>query len=154
MSKLELKQEIINQAIKNLEELKADLEAEVNLKNNNTDSNEHGVSSGDYGEISNTDTSRETASIIDSEVQKIADTIQIFKDYKFEKEHSEIGLLALAETNRGNFLICKPVKDILIDGTRYHLLGLDAPIYSHLKGLKSGDKFNFNNLKWEIKTVS
>lgn len=154
MDKLELKRQIIHQAIENLEELKKDLLDEINLKNHNSDGNEYGVSSGDYGEISNSDTSKETAAIIEKEAEKISDTIQVFKEYRFEQEKSEVGLLSLVQTNKGNFLICKPAKEVKVNNEKYFLLGTDAPIYQMLQGKVSGDKFVFNNIRWEIKAVS
>lgn len=155
MDKLELKQKIVNAALEQLTELHTELMEEAELKLHVAADTEDGVVSGSFGsgDSGTEDMSKETAFLRKEEAYKIEQVINLFKNYRFEKEHEVVEPLAVVETNKGNFFISRAVKDVTIDGVKYHLLATDAPIYSVLEGKKKGDKFKFNNINFEIKDL-
>ena len=155
MSKLEVKQKIVDAALLHLKELHNELVDEAELKLHVAADIEDGVVSGSFGsgDSGTEDMSKETAFLRKEEAYKVEQTINLFSNYRFEKEHKEVEPLAVVETNRGNFFISKAVKDVVVDGVKYHFLAIDAPIYSSLDGKKTGDTIEFNKLKFEIKDI-
>jgi hypothetical protein len=40
-----------------------------------------------------------------------------------------------------------------VEGDTYFVISKDVPIYKAMEGLKKGDSFEFNNMKFEIEDV-
>lgn len=154
MNKMELKQEIVNAALAYLKELHGELIEEAELKLH-TAGEEDGIVSGSIGsgDMGTEDMSKETAFLRKEEAYRIEQIINFFQNCRFEKAHDVVEPLAVVMTNRGNFFVSRAVKDVTVDGKKYHLLAQDAPIYSALVDKKKGDKFKFNNLEFEIQDL-
>lgn len=152
--KLNLKKQIIEKSLVQLRELHSELIEEFEMKAHASDSADDGVVAGSFGSDSGMeDMSKETAMVRKEEAEQVKATIKLFENYKFEKEHEEIEPLALVKTNKGYFFITKAVKDVVIDGVKYHMMATDAPIYNCLEGKRRGDKIMFNNMEFECLDV-
>jgi hypothetical protein len=154
MNGLELKKAITSKAIENLEELHAELleEADMKLHTGGAEEDES-IVHGSFGESGSEDMSKETAQLRLTEADQIAESIRIFKNYRFEQAHEEVEPLALIQSNRGNFFVCKATKAVTIENVKYNLIGTDAPIYNALKGRKRGEKVRFNNMEFVVENV-
>ncbi len=154
MKGLELKREITKIAIEQLEELHSELLDEANLKmHTGGDSEDDSIVHGSFGETGSEDMSKETAQLRMKEASQLAETIRTFKNYKFEKEHSDVGYLSLIQSNRGYFFVSKAVQSVRVDNIKYNLIGMEAPIYKALEGCKRGDKIQFNSMDFVIENV-
>lgn len=156
MEVLEVKRKVVAAALEQLEELYQDLKESADMKLNAAGTDEDDtVSAGSFGsgDSGNEDMSKESGTAIMKEAEAIKEVIQVFKNYRFEKIHQEIGLLSMVITDKGNFFITRAVKSVSVDGQKYFLMATDAPIYTEMEGKKKGESFTFNNNTFKIKDL-
>jgi transcription elongation GreA/GreB family factor len=70
------------------------------------------------------------------------------------KEHSEIGLGSLIETNNGKFFLACNLGKLTIDDADIIVISLQSPLGEKFLGRKEGDLFDFNNTKYQILKLS
>ncbi|MAX79660.1 MAG: hypothetical protein CL843_05735 [Crocinitomicaceae bacterium] len=150
MNILEIKQAIVDKAVERLEEKYTDLMDEANVGQQDKDD----VAETETGEAGHESESVQLATIMREEAEQVRKDIQAMKNYKFEKPHEQVEMLALVKTNKGNFFISKAIKPVEINKEKYFFLALDAPIYTAMEGKKQGDSFTFNNMKYTINELA
>lgn len=57
---------------------------------------------------------------------------------------------AVVITDQRNFFIAVSSEEIEVDGVKFFGMSDKAPLYARMRGLKKGDEFEFNNLKYKI----
>lgn len=66
-------------------------------------------------------------------------------------DHVERG--AVVVTDKRTFFIGVSSEEIEVGGTKVFGMSEKAPLYSHMKGLKTGDSFQFNGTKYQIEAI-
>lgn len=155
MEKLKEKQEVIDQAVAQLENTITGLKDAANMKINAGEASGTSVTQGSFGsgDSGNENMSKEIASMTLKEVTHLEKVLDTFKKYQFTEPHHVIGPLSLVKTNAGNFFITYAIKNVNVNGTTYFMLATDAPIYKVMEGKTKGDSFEFNGKTFEIKEV-
>ncbi len=156
MNAIEIKSQLIEQAIHHLEGLVLELKDEVKNKLRGEGSTDEGGFSGtmgDYSAQSNENFLKEQALVRRVEAEKHESTIQFFKRLNPEIETKTVSLMSLIKTNRGTFFISHANRPVQLNGTSYMLLGVDAPIYQVMAGKQPGDSFEFRGINYEIESI-
>ncbi len=156
MKAIDIKQQLVDLAVKHLEELTAELRDEVKSKLRGEGSTDEGGFSGTFGDYSAQGTEnflKEQALIRRVEADKHDQQIQQFKKLRLDPPTETVSLGNLIETNRGSFFISYALKPIELNGKKYLLLGMDAPIYQVMAGKKEGDSFEFRGINYEVNSI-
>lgn len=66
-------------------------------------------------------------------------------------DHVERG--AVVVTDQRTFFICVSSEEILVGEHKVFGMSEKAPLYAQMKGLKSGDSFQFNQMKYQIEDI-
>lgn len=151
--KLQLKSSIIEKALSMLSDQLDELRDEISTKLSAGGDKDESITEGSYSGSGLEDMAREEADRLRREAERIEGIINTFKNYKFEKEHTSIGPLALAKTDKGYFFITRAMKDVVLDDIRVKMIGTDAPIYSELEYKKAGETVRFNQLELKVESI-
>ncbi len=155
MDKLKEKQEVIDLALKQVEDTLKGLKESANMKINAGEASGSSVTQGSFGsgDTGTEDMAKEMAAITLKEVKHLEQVYETFKAYSFTEKHNAIGPLSLVKTDKGAFFITYAVKNVKHNGQTYFMLATDAPIYKCMKDKVEGDQFEFNGNKFQIKEV-
>ena len=85
------------------------------------------------------------------EAQKLAGTMDLIH---IERQHDQLDLGSLVETDNGNFFIATSVGKISVDDFTAFAISAASPIGQQLMGKKEGDQLSFNNKKITINRIS
>jgi hypothetical protein len=99
------------------------------------------------------DSSHEMLEVMGQELQFVRNEMEILQsiDPKNAADHVERG--AVVVTDQRIFFIGVSSEEVEVDGTKVFGMSEKAPLYSHMKGLKKGDAFQFNNTKYKIEDI-
>ncbi len=87
------------------------------------------------------------------QLQKAVDDIHILKKVSFDGLEDKVEFGAVVITNRQKMFIALGLGKVEVNGDTYYVISKDVPIYKAMEGLKKGDTFEFNNMKFEIEDV-
>jgi hypothetical protein len=87
------------------------------------------------------------------QLQKAVDDIHILKKVSFDGLEDKVEFGAVVITNRQKMFIALGLGKVEVEGDTYFVISKDVPIYKAMEGLKKGDSFEFNNMKFEIEDV-
>ena len=87
------------------------------------------------------------------QLQKAVDDIHILKKVSFDGLEDKVEFGAVVITNRQKMFIALGLGKVEVDDDTYFVISKDVPIYKAMEGLKKGDSFEFNNMKFEIEDV-
>jgi len=148
-NKLEFKKQLYNQCMKILEESAETARQQMNevQEDANEAEQEHDVFDGSRSEL------LRKRDIYAEQLQKAVDEIQILKKVSFEQHSEQIEFGAVVVTNKHNMFIALGLGKVTMDGETYYVISKDVPIYKAMEGLKKGDEFKFNNMKFTIKDL-
>jgi len=148
-NKLEFKRKIYNKCLSILEENAETARQTMNQIQHdaNEAEQEHDVFDGSRSEL------LRERDIYAEQLQKAVDDIQILKKVSFDGLEDKVEFGAVVLTNKQNMFIALGMGKVEVDGKTYYVISKDVPIYKAMEGLKAGDKFSFNNMKFEIKDV-
>ena len=85
------------------------------------------------------------------EAQKLAGTMDLIH---IERQHDQLDLGSLVETDNGNYFIATSVGKITIDDFTAYAISAASPLGHQLMGKKEGDQLSFNNKKITINRIS
>lgn len=99
------------------------------------------------------DSSEEMLEVMGQELQFVRAEMEILRsiDPKNGAGHVERG--AVVVTDQRIFFIGVSSEEIEVEGTKVFGMSEKAPLYSHMKGLKQGDSFQFNGTKYQIEAI-
>lgn len=147
--KLELKKKIYNKCLSILEENAETARQTMNQIqiDANEAEQEHDVFDGSRSEL------LRERDIYAAQLQKTVDEIHILKKVSFDRLEDQVEFGAVVITNRQNMFIALGMGKVEVEGETYLVISKDVPIYKAMEGLKTGDKFSFNGMDFEIKDV-
>jgi hypothetical protein len=99
------------------------------------------------------DSSEEMLEVMGQELQFARSEMEILRSIDPEDPAHQVERGAIVVTDQRVFFIGVSTEDISIDGVKIFGMSEKAPLYSHMKGLKSGDSFQFNTTRYEIKAI-
>lgn len=147
--KLELKRKIYNKCLEILEynaETARKTMNEIQIDANEAEQ-EHDVFDGSRSEL------LRERDIYAEQLQKAVDDIHILKKVSFDGLEDKVEFGAVVITNRQKMFIALGLGKVEVDDDTYFVISKDVPIYKAMEGLKKGDSFEFNNMKFEIEDV-
>jgi len=99
------------------------------------------------------DSSEELLEVMGQELRFVRAELEVLRsiDPGNAADHVERG--AVVVTDKRTFFIGVSTEDIEIDGVKIFGMSEKAPLYSHMKGLKAGDTFQFNATKYQIEAI-
>ena len=151
MSKLELKQQIIDAGVEKMNSIIGDFKERIGDLRTDAinDSLEESPSQSESrrdGEIELMDTLADQLDFAEKEL----DTL---KRIKADTEHSEVDFGSVVVTDKRNLFVSTGIEDFEVDGEKYFGLSTQAPLYKNMAGLKSGDSLSFNGIEYRINEV-
>jgi transcription elongation GreA/GreB family factor len=87
------------------------------------------------------------------QLQNVMDEIHILKKVSFDEALDKVEFGAMVETNKQNMFIVVGIGKVEVDDQTFYVISKNVPIYKAMEGLKKGDTFEFNNMKFEIQDV-
>jgi hypothetical protein len=99
------------------------------------------------------DSSEEMLELMGQELRFVRSEMEILRsiDPANKADHVERG--AIVVTDQRIFFIGVSSEEIVVDGIKVFGMSDKAPLYSHMKGLKKGDSFEFNKTKYHIADI-
>jgi len=148
-NKLEFKKQLYNRCMEILEESAETARRQMNevQEDANEAEQEHDVFDGSRSEL------LRKRDIYAEQLQKAVDEIQILKKVTFDSVSEQVEFGAVVITNKQKMFIALGLGKVTMDGETYFVISKDVPIYKAMEGLKKGDKFEFNNMKFTIKDL-
>ncbi|MGM0530990.1 MAG: hypothetical protein ACQER7_06530 [Bacteroidota bacterium] len=149
MDKLGLKKKIYNRCLEILEhnaETARQIMNEIQIDANEAEQ-EHDVFDGSRSEL------LRERDIYAGQLQKAVDDIHILKKVSFDGLEEKVEFGAVVITNKQKMFIALGLGKVEVNGDTYYVISKDVPIYKAMEGLKKGDTFEFNNMKFEIQDV-
>lgn len=156
MKAMDIKQQLVDLAVKYLEGLTAELRHDVKSKLRGEGSTDEGGFAGTFGDYSAQGTEnylKEEALKQRVEADKHDQQVLQFKRLRLDPPTESISLGNLVETNRGYFFISYALKPIELNDKKYVLLGTEAPIYEVMAEKKVGDSFEFRGINYTVKSI-
>jgi len=148
-NKLEFKKQLYNRCMEILEENAETARQQMNevQEDANEAEQEHDVFDGSRSEL------LRKRDIYAEQLQKAVDEIQILKKVSFEHLSEQVEFGAVVITNKQKMFIALGLGKVTMDGETYYVVSKDVPIYKAMEGLKKGNEFEFNNMKFTIKDL-
>jgi len=148
-NKPEFKKQLFNQCMKILEESAETARQQMNevQEDANEAEQEHDVFDGSRSEL------LRKRDIYAEQLQKAVDEIQILKKVSFDRLADQVEFGAVVITNKHKMFIALGLGKVTMNGETYYVISKDVPIYKAMEGLKKGDEFEFNNMKFTIKDL-
>lgn len=99
------------------------------------------------------DSSEEMLEVMGQELRFARSEMEILRsiDPGNPADHVERG--AVVVTDKRTFFIGVSSEEIEIDGVKIFGMSEKAPLYAQMKGLKTGDSFQFNGTKYQIEAI-
>ncbi len=144
--KLEFKKKLYDRCMEILEESAETARRQMNevQEDANEAELEHDVFDGSRTEL------LRKRDIYAEQLQKAVDEIQILKKVSFDNMSEQVEFGAVVITNRQKMFIALGLGKVSIDDDVYYVISKDVPVYKAMEGLKKGDEFEFNNMKFTI----
>ena len=148
-NKIEFKKQLYNRCMEILEESAETARQQMNevQADANEAELEHDVFDGSRSEL------LRKRDIYAEQLQKAVDEIQILKKVSFDQLSEQVEFGAVVITNKQKIFITLGLGKVTMDGETYFVISKDVPIYKAMEGLKKGDEFEFNNIKFTIKDL-
>jgi len=148
-NKIEFKKQLYNRCMEILEESAETARQQMNevQEDANEAELEHDVFDGSRSEL------LRKRDIYAEQLQKAVDEIQILKKVSFDQLSEQVEFGAVVITNKQKIFITLGLGKVTMDGETYFVISKDVPIYKAMEGLKKGDEFEFNNIKFTIKDL-
>ena len=148
-NKIEFKKQLYNRCMEILEESAETARQQMNevQEDANEAELEHDVFDGSRSEL------LRKRDIYAEQLQKAVDEIQILKKVSFDQLSEQVEFGAVVITNKQKIFITLGLGKVTMDGETYFVISKDVPIYRAMEGLKKGDEFEFNNIKFTIKDL-
>lgn len=99
------------------------------------------------------DSSEEMLEVMSQELEFVRAEMEILRSIDPQNPASHVERGAVVVTNQRTFFIGVSSEEIEVDGAKVFGMSEKAPLYSHMRSLKSGDTFQFNTTKYEIKNI-
>jgi len=99
------------------------------------------------------DSSEELLEVMGEELSFARSEIEILRSIDPANAASQVERGAVVVTDQRTFFIGVSSEDIVIDGVKVFGMSEKAPLYSHMRGLKTGDIFQFNGTKYQIEAI-
>jgi hypothetical protein len=99
------------------------------------------------------DSSEEMLEVMGQELQFVRAEMEILRSIDPQNPASQVERGAVVVTDQRTFFIGVSSEEIEVGGDKVFGMSEKAPLYSHMRGLKAGDTFQFNTTKYEIKAV-
>lgn len=147
--KLEFKKKLYDRCLQILEESAETARKQMNevQEDANEAEQEHDVFDGSRSEL------LRKRDIYAEQLQKAVDEIQILKKVSFDDITEQVEFGAVIITNKQKMFIALGLGKVTLDDDVYYVISKDVPIYKAMEGLKKGDEFEFNNMKFTIKDL-
>ncbi len=147
--KLALKKRVYDRCLEMLEESAETTRRQIDelQKDANEAEQEHDVFDGTRSKLLS------QRDIYAEQLQNIMDEIHILKQVPFDEAVDKVEFGAMVETNKQKMFIVVGIGKVQVDGQTFYVISKNVPIYNAMEGLKKGDTFQFNNIKFEIKDV-
>jgi hypothetical protein len=94
--------------------------------------------------------SEELLEVLNEELIFVRTEMETLRSIDPESKSDQVERGAVVETDQRIFFIGVSTEDIEVDGTSLFGMSEKAPLYSHMRGLKKGDSFEFNTTKYQI----
>jgi len=147
--KLEFKKKLYDRCLEILEERAETARKQMNevQEDANEAEQEHDVFDGSRSEL------LRKRDIYAEQLQKAVDEIQILKKVSFDDITEQVEFGAVVITNKQKMFIALGLGKVTLNDDIYYVISKDVPIYKAMEGLKKGDEFEFNNMKFTIKDL-
>jgi len=147
--KLEFKKKLYDRCLEILEERAETARKQMNevQEDANEAEQEHDVFDGSRSEL------LRKRDIYAEQLQKAVDEIQILKKVSFDDITKQVEFGAVVITNKQKMFIALGLGKVTLNDDIYYVISKDVPIYKAMEGLKKGDEFEFNNMKFTIKDL-
>ena len=99
------------------------------------------------------DSSEELLEVMGQELQFVRSELEVLRSIDPANAATHVERGAVVVTDQRTFFIGVSSEEIVIDGVKIFGMSDKAPLYSHMKGLKTGDTFQFNSTKYQIKDI-
>ena len=99
------------------------------------------------------DSSEELLEVMGEELSFARSEIEILRSIDPANAASQVERGAVVVTDQRTFFIGVSSEDFVIDGVKVFGMSEKAPLYSHMRGLKTGDTFQFNGTKYQIEAI-
>ena len=99
------------------------------------------------------DSSEELLEVMGQELRFVRSEMEVLRSIDPANAASQVERGAVVVTDQRIFFIGVSSEDIVINGTKIFGMSEKAPLYSHMKGLKAGDIFQFNATKYQIEAI-
>lgn len=100
-----------------------------------------------------TGSSEEMLEVMGQELKLARTEMEILRSIDPADPASQVERGAVVVTDQRIFFIGVSSEGIEVHGTKIFGMSEKAPLYSHMKGLKKGDSFQFNGLKYVIQDI-
>lgn len=97
--------------------------------------------------------SEEMLEVMGQELRFVRSEMEILRSIDPGNSADRIERGAVVVTDQRTFFIGVSSEELEIDGTKVFGMSEKAPLYSHMKGLKAGDSFQFNTTKYQIEAI-
>ena len=102
---------------------------------------------------SQTDDDSGSSEVMAQELKLARTEMEILRSIDPADPASQVERGAVVVTDQRIFFIGVSSEGIEVHGTKIFGMSEKAPLYSHMKGLKKGDSFQFNGLKYVIQDI-
>jgi len=99
------------------------------------------------------DSSEEMLEVMGQELSFARSEMEILRSIDPSNPATQVERGAVVVTDQRTFFISVSSEDIVIDGVKIFGMSEKAPLYTHMRGLKTGDTFQFNSTKYQIEAV-
>lgn len=140
---------IVRACIQKQEGLIKDFEKEVASIKSEILDNDTSQSQGDNSRAERTD----VLNSYEKELAFLKDELLYLEnlDWKGKNEEAEPG--AVVATDKLTFFICVSIEDVMVASEKVYGISAKAPIFGAMRGKKTGDSFEYNNVKYSIKNI-
>lgn len=150
MNKQDLKSKILEAGIARQLELIQSFEKRINeLRKSGKHINETQY---DAQQASFNDENNEIIDLLTGQLNFVVDEMNVMRTLTDEVSE-QIQMGSVVVTDRMKFFVSVSLEEFEVDGEKFFGISPKAPIYDKMRGLKSGDSFEMNGVKYVIKEV-
>jgi hypothetical protein len=144
-----LKSDILKACIKKQESLIINFQKRLDDSREDAYSHNDTPSQTDEGSTS----PEELLHVLEQELGFVKYEMDILKSMDPDQVSDHVERGAVVVTDLRVFFICVSSEEVIVNDTKVFGMSEKAPLYTQMKGLKAGDSFQFNQLKYQIEDI-
>ncbi|WP_236976276.1 hypothetical protein [Membranihabitans maritimus] len=142
MDKLQLKREVLQDAVKRQQEIIDDFKSRIEY-----------LQSDKVEEDEIHSDNQELVESYEQELNFVIIEMDVLKSLNIEEVFDEIQLGSIVVTDQMNFFPSVSIEKFESNGTTYFGISEKAPLYEKMKGKSKGEAFSFNDMTYTVKDV-